>query len=98
MQSLSTYCTAKYWIDTANSCFIQWGLINNGTGQSVNVTLPISVSTIYSIFGNDYNDLNNPAALSFYNLSNNGFTACGRRVNDSMGYKNTFCRWAAICR
>lgn len=43
MQVLPTYGTARSWIDTANSCFIQW-IYANITSSANTIHYPITMS------------------------------------------------------
>ena len=76
-------------------CSVQWGLINSSTAP-IDVMLPISVSTIYAVAGNDYNNDQNPLIMTYYNFATNRFTAYGIRKTTSTG--EAFGRYLAICR
>ena len=47
MQVLPTYGTARSWIDTANSCFIQWGTTDKDKGVgAVRFVYPITCTPL----------------------------------------------------
>lgn len=48
MQVLPTYGTARSWIDTANSCFIQWGhfALSASVGSTQTVAFPLSIKNL----------------------------------------------------
>ena len=82
-------------IKTVYHC-LQWGFVKNN-GNTVQIVYPISYTQkTYANVGNDFNDANNPAVLSFYNQTLNGCICSGRRMNDSSSIFNTFGTWISI--
>ena len=80
-----------YW------AFKQWGkVMKQGI---VNIIYPISYTqSVYVNAGNDFNEDNNPAVLSFYRTTLSNCICSGRRINDydDKTAFNTFGTWISL--
>lgn len=72
MQVLPTYGTARSWIDTANSCFIQWAIVDFKPGDTyADIVLPINLNKCFAlvatdvIYGENITSINDTYALSW---------------------------------
>lgn len=70
------------YIKFANGVIIQWGVIRDVRGGTT-ITLPIRVSAILSISGNDENPNTDPCILTFNNFTNTSFNVYGRRFGSA---------------
>ena len=70
------------YIKFANGVIIQWGVIRD-VRVGATITLPIRVSTILSISGNDENPNIDPCILTFNNFTNTSFNVYGRRFGNA---------------
>lgn len=70
------------YIKFANGVIIQWGAIRD-VRVGTTITLPIRVSAILSISGNDENPSTDPCILTFNNFTNTGFNVYGRRFGST---------------
>ena len=70
------------YIKFANGVIIQWGAIRD-VRVGTTITLPIRVSAILSISGNDENTSTDPCILTFNNFTNTGFNVYGRRFGST---------------
>ena len=66
----------------ANGLIIQWGVIRD-VRVGTTLTLPIRVSAILSISGNDENTNTDPCILTFNNFTNTSFNVYGRRFGSA---------------
>lgn len=69
------------YIKFANGVIIQWGAIRD-VRVGTTITLPIRVSAILSISGNDENPNTDPCILTFNNFTNTSFNVYGRRFGN----------------
>lgn len=70
------------YIKFANGVIIQWGVIRD-VRVGTTITLPIRVSAILSISGNDENPNTDPCILTFNNFTNTSFNVYGRRFGSA---------------
>lgn len=70
------------YIKFANGVIIQWGGIRD-VRVGTTITLPIRVSAILSISGNDENPNTDPCILTFNNFTNTSFNVYGRRLGNA---------------
>lgn len=70
------------YIKFANGVIIQWGVIRD-VRVGTTITLPIRVSAILSISGNDENPNTDPCILTFNNFTNTSFNVYGRRFGNA---------------
>lgn len=70
------------YIKFANGVIIQWGAIRD-IRVGTTITLPIRVSAILSVSGNDENPSTDPCILTFNNFTNTGFNVYGRRFGSA---------------
>ncbi|MBF1757616.1 MAG: phage tail protein [Veillonella sp.] len=70
------------YIKFANGVIIQWGGIRD-VRVGTTITLPIRVSAILSISGNDENPNTDPCILTFNNFTNTSFNVYGRRFGNA---------------
>lgn len=70
------------YIKFANGVIIQWGGIRD-VRVGTTITLPIRVSAILSVSGNDENPSTDPCILTFNNFTNTGFNVYGRRFGNA---------------
>ena len=70
------------YIKFANGVIIQWGIIRD-VRVGTTITLPIRVSAILSISGNDENPNTDPCILTFNNFTNTSFNVYGRRFGSA---------------
>lgn len=70
------------YIKFANGVIIQWGGIRD-VRVGTTITLPIRVSAILSISGNDENPNTDPCILTFNNFTNTSFNVYGRRFGSA---------------
>ena len=70
------------YIKFANGVIIQWGEIRD-VRVGTTITLPIRVSAILSISGNDENPNTDPCILTFNNFTNTSFNVYGRRFGNA---------------
>lgn len=70
------------YIKFANGVIIQWGVIRD-VRVGTTITLPIRVSAILSVSGNDENTNVDPCILTFNNFTNTGFNVYGRRFGNA---------------
>lgn len=70
------------YIKFANGVIIQWGGIRD-VRVGTTITLPIRVSAILSISGNDENNNTDPCILTFNNFTNTSFNVYGRRFGSA---------------
>ena len=85
MQVLPTYGTARSWIDTANSCFIQWG--NGKTSKLIGeVAFPIDYSNPLAAVPYDITGKGGIAYVAaIVSINNTGFTVTTDSNNESLG-------------
>lgn len=70
------------YIKFANGVIIQWGAIRD-VRVGTTITLPIRVSAILSVSGNDENPNTDPCILTFNNFTNTSFNVYGRRFGNA---------------
>lgn len=70
------------YIKFANGVIIQWGGIRD-VRVGTTITLPIRVSAILSVSGNDENPNTDPCILTFNNFTNTSFNVYGRRFGNA---------------
>lgn len=70
------------YIKFANGVIIQWGAIRD-VRVGATITLPIRVSAILSVTGNDENPNTDPCILTFNNFTNTSFNVYGRRFGNA---------------
>lgn len=70
------------YIKFANGVIIQWGVIRD-VRVGATITLPIRVSAILSVSGNDENPNIDPCILTFNNFTNTSFNVYGRRFGNA---------------
>lgn len=70
------------YIKFANGVIIQWGAIRD-VRVGTTITLPIRVSAILSVSGNDENPNIDPCILTFNNFTNTSFNVYGRRFGNA---------------
>lgn len=70
------------YIKFANGVIIQWGVIRD-VRVGTTITLPIWVSAILSVSGNDENPNVDPCILTFNNFTNTSFNVYGRRFGNA---------------
>ena len=70
------------YIKFANGVIIQWGVIRD-VRVGTTITLPIRVSAILSVSGNDENPNADPCILTFNNFTNTSFNVYGRRFGSA---------------
>lgn len=70
------------YIKFANGVIIQWGAIRD-VRVGTTITLPIRVSAILSVTGNDENPNIDPCILTFNNFTNTSFNVYGRRFGNA---------------
>lgn len=70
------------YVKFANGFIIQWGAIRD-VRVGTTITLPIRVSAILSVTGNDENPNIDPCILTFNNFTNTSFNVYGRRFGNA---------------
>lgn len=70
------------YVKFANGFIIQWGAIRD-VRVGTTITLPIRVSAILSVSGNDENPNIDPCILTFNNFTNTSFNVYGRRFGNA---------------
>ena len=70
------------YIKFANGVIIQWGVIRD-VRVGTTITLPIRVSAVLSVSGNDENPNIDPCILTFNNFTNTSFNVYGRRFGSA---------------
>lgn len=81
------------FVKFANGFTIQWGYVRNVENHH-KVQLPIAVSSLYAVAGNDENAENEPLVLTFDEYGTTGFRIHSYRVNKVIS--NIWGSWVAI--
>ena len=81
------------FVKFANGFTIQWGYVRNVENPH-KVQLPIAVSSLYAVAGNDENAENEPLVLTFDEYGTTGFRIHSYRVNKVIS--NVWGSWVAI--
>lgn len=83
------------YVKFANGFIIQWGAIRD-VRVGTTITLPIRVSAILSISGNDENPNTDPCILTFNNFTNTSFNVYGRRFGSASS--TLWGRYICVCK
>lgn len=83
------------YVKFANGFIIQWGAIRD-VRVGITITLPIRVSAILSISGNDENPNTDPCILTFNNFTNTSFNVYGRRFGSASS--TLWGRYICVCK